>query len=261
MYGWRARIGLLIADSNTTMEPEFNRLAPDGVSIHTARVRVGGITVEGLNKTDQEAAAAASLLANINAKVMAYACTAANMAAGADSDLVQARLISEAAGCPTVTASAALVEALDALKARRIAVATPYPDDLNASTSAFWKASGFDVVKIAGVDLGGARAPLLPLSSRPVSHVGLQNPSTAYNLARMAYQKGAEVLVLSGANLRTIEVIEALERDFGIPCVSSSTAVIWASLQATGVTDSIPGHGKLLREQPPLGWKRAHRHR
>ncbi len=36
----RARIGLIITHTNTVMEPEFNRLAPRGVSIHTARVRL-----------------------------------------------------------------------------------------------------------------------------------------------------------------------------------------------------------------------------
>jgi len=47
MYGWRARIALILAHSNTVMEPEFGRLAPEGVSVHTSRVRIGGISVEG----------------------------------------------------------------------------------------------------------------------------------------------------------------------------------------------------------------------
>ena len=48
MYGWRARIGLIIAHSNTTMEPEFSRVAPEGVSVHAARVKVGARSIEGL---------------------------------------------------------------------------------------------------------------------------------------------------------------------------------------------------------------------
>jgi maleate cis-trans isomerase len=32
------RIGLLLPSSNTTQEPEFNTLLPDGVSLHVARL-------------------------------------------------------------------------------------------------------------------------------------------------------------------------------------------------------------------------------
>ena len=38
MYGWRGRIGLLVPSINTTMETEFWRIAPAGVSVHTARI-------------------------------------------------------------------------------------------------------------------------------------------------------------------------------------------------------------------------------
>ena len=41
MYGWRGRIGLLVPSINTTMETEFWRIAPDGVSVHSARISGG----------------------------------------------------------------------------------------------------------------------------------------------------------------------------------------------------------------------------
>jgi maleate cis-trans isomerase len=41
MYGWRGRIGLLVPSINTTMETEFWRIAPEGVSVHTARIAGG----------------------------------------------------------------------------------------------------------------------------------------------------------------------------------------------------------------------------
>jgi maleate isomerase len=36
--GWRARIGVLTHDDNTVSESEFWAMAPDGVSVHAARV-------------------------------------------------------------------------------------------------------------------------------------------------------------------------------------------------------------------------------
>jgi len=259
MYGWRARLALIIAHSNTVVEPEFNRLVPEGVSVHTARVRIGAISVAGNIIGDDEMRHAISSLCDINAKVFAYPCTAANIAAGIDGDLAQARLITSMSGTPAVTASAALVEALAALDAKRIVVATPYPPDLNDSSSAFWESIGVEVLRISGVDLGGERRPLEPLSSKPVSHVGLQPPYVAYNLARSAYDPRADAIVISGAGMRTAEIAGQFERDFGIPLITSSLACIWASLQAAGVREPIAGHGRLLEQQPALRWVRIPR--
>ena len=259
MYGWRARIALVIAHSNTVVEPEFNRLMPDGVTVHTARVRIGTISVEGNQISDDEMRHAVSSLCDINARAFAYPCTAANIAAGVDGDLAQARFISNISGTPTVTASAALVEALAALDIKRIALATPYPPDLNESSTAFWKSAGIEVVNLWGVDLGGARRPLEPLSSKPISHVGAQPPYVAYNLARRAYDARAQAVVISGAGMRTAEIAAQFEQDVGIPLITSSLASIWATLQAAGVREPITGYGRLLAEQPRLRWVRIPR--
>lgn len=39
MYGWRAKVGVLVPDGNSTMEPELYRLALPGVSFHFARLQ------------------------------------------------------------------------------------------------------------------------------------------------------------------------------------------------------------------------------
>ncbi len=259
MHGWRARIALLIAHSNTIMEPEFNAVAPQGVSVHATRFKIGTISVEGNLIENERLHAAVDLLSDLNARVFAFPCTAANMAAGPDADIEQAKMISGWTGKPTVPASSALLEALVALDAKRIAIATPYPPDLNHSTHAFWQHTGIEVMGISGVDLGGSRRPHEPLSSSPVSHVGLQPPEVVYNLARKAYTKGVDAVVISGAGLRTIEIAEQFEQDFGLPLISSSLATMWASLQAAGIREPIKGFGRLLSQQPQLRWHRIPR--
>lgn len=259
MYGWRARLAMIIAHSNAVLEPECARLLPEGVSLHATRVRIGGVSVEGNLIPEQQMKQAVSLLSDINARVYVWACTAANMAAGVDGDLDQARMITAMTGRPAVATATALVEALTALEARRIVLATPYSPDLNQSSTAYWKAAGFEVVRMAGVDLGGARKPMEPLSSVPVSHVGMQPAHIAYNLARLAHDAKADAVVLSGAGMRTIEAAAPFERDYGIPFVSSTLATMWAALQAADVREPITGYGRLLEEQPELRWVRIPR--
>jgi maleate isomerase len=40
-WGWRARIGVLTPHGDVGPESEFRAMAPDGVSIHAARVPIG----------------------------------------------------------------------------------------------------------------------------------------------------------------------------------------------------------------------------
>ena len=62
MYGWRGRIGLLVPTGNIVMEPEFNRMAPDGLSVHANRVYLKSVTPEHLKGMAGEAEDAAGAL-------------------------------------------------------------------------------------------------------------------------------------------------------------------------------------------------------
>ena len=47
MYGWRARLGVLVPSGNVAIEPEFGLMTPEGVACHYHRFAfVGGKTNE-----------------------------------------------------------------------------------------------------------------------------------------------------------------------------------------------------------------------
>ena len=50
MYGYRAKIGLIIPSINVAIEPEFAAMVPEGFSIHTTRVPSSKGTIEGEKK-------------------------------------------------------------------------------------------------------------------------------------------------------------------------------------------------------------------
>ena len=47
---------------------------------------------------------------------------------------------------------------------------------------------------------------------------------------------------------RIIETIEPMEQEFGINVVTSVQAIVWEGLRKAGVTDPVPGYGRLLRD-------------
>ena len=50
MYGWRARLGLVIPANNTVIEPEFSRIVPQGVAAFGAKIRSHGLSAEGIDR-------------------------------------------------------------------------------------------------------------------------------------------------------------------------------------------------------------------
>jgi len=255
LLGWRARIGAVIAHSNTTLEPEFSAFAPAGVSVHASRIHLGSISVSDMAAAAKNSEQAVTLLSDIGARAIAYACNGASVAGEASDEDQQERRIGELAGAPAVLATRAVAEALSAIGARRIAVATPYPADLNEKNNTYWRASGFEIVRTGGVELGSSRRPAPPFFDRPVSAVGLQEPGFSYHLARSVAAEGVDAVIVLGCNLRTFEAADPFERDCKIPFISSNIALLWACLQIAGIKDSIAGCGMLLREQPHLGYQ------
>ncbi|MFQ5913146.1 MAG: aspartate/glutamate racemase family protein [Nitrospinota bacterium] len=138
---------------------------------------------------------------------------------------------------PSMTMATAVVEALRHLKVGRLVVATAYGDDLNALLQRFLEEAGFEVLAMEG------------LRQRFNWDIQRLPPSAAYRLAKDVAKEvqGADGIFISSGALRTFEVIDLLERDLGLPVVTSNQAGLWAGLRLGRVRESIHGFGQLLR--------------
>ncbi len=236
MYGWRGRIGVIIPSSNTTMECELWKMAPDGVSVHAARMKLVEVTPEALREMASEALEAAVKLATAGVDVIIYGCTTGSLLEGPEWENRLTEQLERETGIKVVTTARAVVDALRALKARRIVVATPYIDELNARERKFLEEHGFEVLRIEGLGI------------KPNLEIGRQPPEIAYMLARRIFAPEADAVFISCTNFRSLEVIEVLEENLGRPVISSNTASMWAALRAIGVREPIKGAGTLLEE-------------
>ncbi len=236
MYGWRARIGLLIPSSNTTMEPEFYKMAPEGVSIHTTRMKLREVTAEALVEMEEYAENAAELLKDAKVDIIVYGCTTGSLVKGVGHDLKLSAKLEEVSGKPVVATATAVVNALKELKVEKICVATPYIDELDKREKAFLEGSGFQILKIKGLGI------------KDNTEIGKLSPTVAYRLARDVFTPDADCMFISCTNFRTIEIIQMLEKDLGIPVVTSNQASMWAALKKLGISQRRKGFGKLLDE-------------
>lgn len=234
-YGRSLRIGLMVPSSNTTMEPELHRMAPRGVSVHTARMRLEEVTPEGLVQMAEDAGRAARLLATAGVDVLVYGCTTGSLVGGVEWEENLMQRIGDDAGTPAISTGSAVVEAIKVLGGSKVAVATPYTDDLNALERAFLEAHGIRVKAMKGLGL--------------VSNleIGETEGETIRGLVR-SVADGADTVFISCTNLPTIELIEGLEAEMELPIVTSNQASLWAALHRFGFK-GLKGYGKLLRER------------
>ncbi|HLG49225.1 MAG TPA: hypothetical protein VKY24_23470, partial [Reyranella sp.] len=119
--------GMLVPSTNTTNEIEYGRLAP-ALQVHTGRLGKGGNTPFSPSK-DEDVAYQAKLLGDARVEVIVLVQTSASLFAD-DYDAVTVKRMTEASGVPSLTSAQAVGRALKALGASRVAMATPYSEEV-----------------------------------------------------------------------------------------------------------------------------------
>jgi len=243
--GWRARIGLIVPSVSITCETEFHRLVPKGVTVHSARMTLRDSTPESLMRMIEDVERAAIHLTDVSPHIIAFACTSGSFFQGPKGNEELARKIERTAGVPATTTSTAMVEALRALGIKKVALATPYIDEINTREKDFLEAHGFKVVSVKGLEL------IAPARRDHPTDIEMQSPSAVYELALSANSAEADGIFISCAGLRALEVAEYIERDLNKPVATSNMSLIWYTLRRKlHITDPIEGYGRLLREIP-----------
>jgi maleate isomerase len=238
MYGWRARIGLLVVGSDVTCESEMHKFAPPGVAFVTSRMKfLGKVTPETVERLAEDVERATELLIPAKVNVIAFCCTSGSFIKGAgwDKEIID-NIESKYAGISATTTSTAVVAALRCLKIKNVAVATPYVDDVNKHLKKFLTDEGFNVINIKGLGI---------LEDAEVNNLP---PEIAYKLAKEVDTTNAEGIFISCTSLRTLNVIDLIERDLSKPVVTSNQATLWHSLRKAKINDIINGCGELLTQ-------------
>src|SRR5262245_33973020 len=246
------RVGLLVPSSNTTMETEVpallrarERMRPDDTfTFHSARLRMEDVTLDGLRSMNDETERATTEVADLRPGVVATACLVAIMAQGPGSHRaaeaeIAATLEREHAAAPVVSSAGALVDALHELGARRIGIVAPYVEELTRLVVAYVEDAGIEVADAISLEGPDNRA------------VAALDPRDLEGHWQRLDLRGCDALVLSACvQMRSLEVLEEVERRSGLPTVSAASATTWAILRALDLEPVAPGAGALLRGTP-----------
>lgn len=244
-FGWRARIGIVYPASGLA-DMEYYWLCPPGVSVHVTRTSMpeeGTVTLESMQEVagGEEFNRLAADLATVRPHAIVWMCTSGSFSRGPQWDQDLRTQLSENGRCPATTTSTALMEAIQALGAGKVALATPYEPRLNEKLIQYVEHFGVQVVNHVGLGL------------TMDWDIGRLDSSALNDLVRQADAEEAEAVFVSDTGIVLSPIAEALERDLAKPVFSANMASMWHALQLAGVKEPRSNLGRLFQKTLPQG--------
>ena len=241
------RIGQIVPSSNVTMETEIPALlrareaiAPERFTFHSSRMRMKKVTKEELAAMDNDSDRCALELSDASVDVLGYACLVAIMSMGEGYHRVsEARLhqrtVENGNAAPVVTSAGALIEGLNTLGAKRIALVAPYMKPLTQMVVSYIEQEGIAV------------SDWLALEIPDNLEVAAQDPANLLEHYKKLDLSGIDALVLSACvQMPSLPSVQKIEDAIGLPVVSAAICTAHQMLTRLGLSTKVPAAGSLL---------------
>jgi maleate isomerase len=234
------RLGVLTPSSNTALEPLTSALVASlpGASAHFSRFKVTEIALDAAalgQFDDSKILAAAELLADAKVDVIGWSGTSSGWL-GFDRDRQLVERIRERTGIAATTAVLALNELMALRQVRRLALVTPYTDDVQRKIVANYAALGIEVVaeRHLGIRVNHDFAGVTPTTLRELmDEVALARP---------------QAITTFCTNLRAAPLAAEIERAHRIPLLDTVSTTVWGMVRAAGSSPAgITGWGELFQ--------------
>ena len=237
--GWRAKIGFILPSQEEGQSSyEYRSMCPEGViPLETRVMGCNDLTIEKLKRMREDAIYAAELLAVPKSDVITYEPTAASFILGVQGDQDFISEVQEKTGIKTTSGASAVSAALKELGVKRIMLCARVTEEITVKELNYLEEVGFDVAYHYSFGEEESSASLKRMT-----------PWDLYSQLVRLYRQHSNVegILVTGAAYRTVEMIESLEKEIGIPVVSTVSGNMWRCLQLAGIKEPISGFGQLL---------------
>lgn len=234
--GCDAALGLIVLQSDETIEHDFRRLLPQqGVALYVSRIKSDPeVSRETLGRMEAHMPAAARLLPRpVAFDAVGYGCTSGTSVIGADrvAALVQS-------GCSTRAVTepvSALLAACRALGIERLAFLSPYVEPVSDRLRQVLAHGGIQTPVFGTFD-----------EAQETRVARIDGPSICHAARQLMAGRDVDGLFLSCTNLRTLDVIAQIEAETGRPVLSSNQVLAWDMMRRAGVSVHQPDFGRLF---------------
>jgi maleate isomerase len=244
----RVRLGMLTPSSNTVLEPvctDILAALPD-ISLHFGRFRVTEISLSGaaLEQFGQaNMLQAAELLADARVGSICWNGTSASWLGLARDRELCAAIVADT-GIAATSSILSLFESLRAAKLDKVGLVTPYTETVQRSIGDTLAAEGITVVAERHLGITDNFS------------FGTVSTNVIARMIREAAAPPAEAVLVLCTNLRAAPLVDALERELGVPILDSVATAVWGAMRLAGVDPArVTGWGSLfsgLSDSVPL---------
>lgn len=242
------RVGLIVPSSNTTMETEipamlqsrYELFPEERFTFHSARMRMTHVTPEELKKMDADSNRCALELSDARCDVLAYACLVAIMCQGPGYHVLSEERLSKVvndnkAPAPIVSSAGALIECIQTLGFKKVAIITPYLKPLTNQVIDYIQSAGIEVTDSISLEVSDNLA------------VGRLDPMNLIDHADRLDISQADAVVLSACvQMPSLPAIQKVEDRLDKPVLSAATSTVYRILTELGLDPVVPNAGVLL---------------
>jgi maleate cis-trans isomerase len=231
--------GALIPSTNTTCEIEYSHLRPPEYQAHYGRMMSSSPTKSPFSSPlDADLDYQAKLLGTAKVELVMLVQTSASLhSAGYDAEVT--RRMEASSGVAAITSATAITRAIKALKAKRIALVSPYSVPVNeAAKKLFEGGAGCEVIAVEGFAATDSYA------------IGALGPENARDAFTRVNRPEIDAFIVPGGNFPTMAHVAGWEAEFKKPVVTTNQALVWAMLRQFGAKEGLKGLGTLLAEVP-----------
>lgn len=226
------QLGLVVLQSDETLERDMRRLLPVDAEALVSRVASGTeLDTQMIAGMESRLTGAAELLPRgAQVSAVGYGCTSATAQIGAArvAALIQA-------GVPTAHVTdpvTALITACSALGITRLGMITPYVANISDQLRVVVEEAGISVACFASFE-EKMEANVVRIAADAVHAAAVE----------MGQDQNCDAVFLSCTNLRTLDIIDAIEREIDKPVLSSNQVLAWDMMRLAGITPpkNLPG--------------------
>ena len=242
------RIGQIVPSSNTTMETEipamlqsrYLQFPNERFTFHSARMRMKRVTPEELKAMDIDSDRCALELSDARCDVMGYACLVAIMSQGLGYHLKSEQRLAKTvaandAPTPIVSSAGALVDVLNELGLKKVAVITPYMKPLTDLVVEYIEDAGIWVTDSISLEVADNLA------------VGRLDPMDLLQHVERLDHADADAVVLSACvQMPSLAAIQLVEDRIGKPVLSAAVATVYQMLRKLDLKPVVPNAGYVL---------------
>jgi maleate isomerase len=240
----RAKIGVVVPATNTTVQPEYEMMRPPGVTNHVTRMLLPprpyddmDVYRKALATEEGKLLEALDVLLPCEPHVVAHGHSIHSFRGTLGDTRAEVAKLEDYCERPFITPSLAVLRGIEALgNPQRLGILTPYWGPASDFITAFFQSAGYVAAKVVNLESRGpTNVAKIPLARIEQGFADLNAPDV-------------EAFVHVGTGLPVTGITEAIEQRHRKPLIGVNVATYWAALRAAGIRDRVQGFGRLIAE-------------